>query len=134
MVALQQGDASRAVEILEPVRLYDHAPSAEFWPAYIRGQAYLRLRDGQRAAAEFQSIIDHRGEVPVSALYALAHLGRARASVLTRDDAGARKWYEAFLAFWKDGDLNLPPLKEGRVEYARLSGTESPVASRGATH
>ena len=34
------------------------------------------MKDGQAAAAEFQSILDHRGEVPASALYPLAHLGR----------------------------------------------------------
>ena len=40
----------------KPVRPYDHAPSAEFWPAYLRGQAYLQLTDAA-AAAEFQ---EHR--------------------------------------------------------------------------
>ena len=58
--------------LLEPVRPYDHAPSAVFWPAYLRGQAYLRLKDGRAASVQFQSILEHRGEVPASALYPLA--------------------------------------------------------------
>src|SRR5215472_12257514 len=32
-------------------------------PVYVRGEAYLALGDGQRAAAEFQKFIDHRGVV-----------------------------------------------------------------------
>ena len=46
----QRGEPARALELLEPVRPYDHAPSAEFWPAYLRGQAYLQLKDGRGGA------------------------------------------------------------------------------------
>src|SRR5262249_46858066 len=44
-LALSKGDAQGAVEKLEPVRQYDHAPLAEFWSVYLRGQAYLRLKN-----------------------------------------------------------------------------------------
>ena len=118
--ALQRGDAARAVEILEPVRPYDHAGSADFWPLYLRGRAYLQLNDGQRAATEFQGIIDHRGEVPASPLYALAHVGLARAAALMKDAARARREYEAFFDLWKDADPSLSSMKEARGEYARL--------------
>jgi serine/threonine protein kinase/Tfp pilus assembly protein PilF len=121
-LALAQRDPARARVLLEPVRRYDHAPSAEFWPAYLRGQAYLQLKDGPAAAAEFRSILDHRGEVPVSVLYPLAHLGRARAAAITSDVETARKSYEAFFAAWDAADADLQPLKEARLEYARLEG------------
>jgi tetratricopeptide (TPR) repeat protein len=118
--ALQQGDAARAVELLEPVRPYDHAPSAEFWPLYLRGQAYLQLKNGQAAASEFQSIVDHQGEVPAAMLYALAQLGLGRAKALTNDRAAAREAYNRMLESWKSSDPQLKPLEEARAEYARL--------------
>ena len=118
--ALQQGDAARAVELLEPVRPYDHAPSGEFWPVYLRGQAYLRLKNGQAAAAEFRSIVDHQGEVPTSMLYPLAHLGLARSKVLTNDTNAASEAYQRMLSFWNESDSKLQSLEEARAEYARL--------------
>ncbi len=118
--AVQQGNAARAIELLEPVRPYDHAPSAEFWPLYLRGQAYLQLKNGQAAAAEFQSIVDHQGEVPSAILYPLAHLGLARAKVLMNDTTGARAMYARLFDIWKQPDAKLPPLEEARAEHARL--------------
>jgi eukaryotic-like serine/threonine-protein kinase len=119
--ALQQGEAARAIELLEPVRPYDHAPSGEFWALYLRGQAYLRLKDGSAAASEFLSIVDHQGEVPTSMLYPLAHLGLARSKVLANDTAAARDAYGRMLGFWKETDSKLQPLEEARAEYSRLS-------------
>jgi tetratricopeptide (TPR) repeat protein len=119
-MALERGDAAKAIDVLEPVRPYDHAGSADFWPMYLRGRAYLQLKDGQRARTEFQGIIDHRGEVPASPLYGLAHVGLARAATLLKDQVTARREYEAFFQLWKDGDPNLEPMKEARSEYSRL--------------
>ena len=89
-------------------------------PPYTRGQAYLKLRKGAEAAAEFQKILDHRGWDPISYLYPLAHLGLARAAALTGDVAGSRKAYQDFLALWKDADADLPILIEAKKEYAAL--------------
>ena len=36
------------------------------YPAYVRGQAYLKARQGQQAAAEFQKFLDHRGITIIS--------------------------------------------------------------------
>jgi tetratricopeptide (TPR) repeat protein len=121
MLALTRGDGGRALDLLEPVRTYDHAPSAEFWPAYLRGRAYLLLKDGRRAADQFQAIIDRRGEVPASSLYALSYLGLARAAQLNGDPIAARRAYDAFFGLWKDADPDLQPLKEARAEAARLA-------------
>jgi tetratricopeptide (TPR) repeat protein len=118
--ALHQGDAARAARLLEPVRQYDHVPSAEFWPNYLRGLAMLQLKDGQAAMAEFQQITNHHGEVPASSLLPLAHLGLARAATLAGDTAMARRAYDDFFARWKEADPALQPLNEARAEYARL--------------
>ena len=118
--AFQQGQPARAVELLEAVRPYDHAPSAEFWPIYLRGQSYLQMKNGQAASTEFQSIVDHQGEVPTSILYPFAQLGLARSRALTGDKAAAREAYERLLESWKSADSQLKPLDEARAEYAKL--------------
>lgn len=120
-VAIARGEARQAIALLEPVKPYDHAPSAEFWPLYLRGQAYLDLKDGAGAASEFQGIVDHRGEVPASVLYPLAHLGLARAAALTGDSATARRAYDTFLMLWEKGDADLRPLQDACREYSAIA-------------
>ncbi|HEX3145635.1 MAG TPA: hypothetical protein VHQ64_16800, partial [Pyrinomonadaceae bacterium] len=60
------------------------------------------------------------GLEPFSPFNALAHLGLARASVLTGDTVKARKEYQDFLAVWKDADSDLPILVEAKKEYERV--------------
>jgi hypothetical protein len=131
MIALNRGDASRAIELLEPVRAFDHAPSAEFWPAYVRGEAYLQLKDPRHATEEFRTIAEHRGEVPASPFFPLAHVGLARAALLSGDTMAARRQYDTFFALWKEADPDLQPLKDARAAAARL-GTDAQQASQTA--
>ena len=119
--AIQRGEWARALEILDPVAPYDHAPVSEFWPAYLRGQAYLGLKRAAEASADFQAILDHRGEAPISQVYALAHLGLARAVALGGQPAVARDAYDTFLKLWRDADADLPLLRDVRVERAHLN-------------
>jgi tetratricopeptide (TPR) repeat protein len=119
-VALRQQDFGRVIALLEPVEPYDHAPAAEFWPAYLRGEAYLGLKDGPVAAAQFRSALDRRGEAPVSPLYALAHLGAGRAAALAGDAETARATYRALLDLWAGADPDLRWLEETRREHARF--------------
>jgi tetratricopeptide (TPR) repeat protein len=118
--ASHRGEWTQVPEILDPVKPYDHAAWSEAWPAYLRGQAHLRLEQAAEAAAEFQDILDHRGEIPVSQLYPLAQLGLARAAALGGDSERARDAYDQFLAFWREADESLPPLREARQERGRL--------------
>jgi tetratricopeptide (TPR) repeat protein/predicted Ser/Thr protein kinase len=118
--AIGNGNPQQGLDLLEPVRLFDHSPAAEFWPAYLRGEAQRRLGRYAEAAGEFRSIIDHRGELIDSPLYPLAHLGLARALASRGDRTDARQAYQAFLALWKDADLDLLPLTEARRELTRL--------------
>ena len=89
-------------------------------PAYVRGEAYLMLHDGNRAAVEFQKFIDHRGLVATFSWGALARLGLARAYALQGDTAKARAAYQDFLGLWKDAAPDIPILKEAKQEYAKL--------------
>jgi tetratricopeptide (TPR) repeat protein len=115
---LSRGNAPLVIQLLDGARKYDLF--GEFWPQYLRGQAYLKQGNGQLAAVEFKTIIDNRGWYPVSPLYAMAHVGAARAAVLNGDKAQARKYYQDFLQLWKDADPAIPILVEARTEYAKL--------------
>jgi hypothetical protein len=119
-LAIREGQPARAVELLDAARPYERGPSSEYWPAYLRGLAQLRLKDGNAAAAEFRRIVEHVGEVPLATLYQLAHLGLARAALLMGDQATARKAYDDFFKAWKDADPDLQPLKEARLDRAKL--------------
>ena len=91
-----------------------------YWFWYVRGQAFLRQKDGAKAAAEFQNILDHRGLEPTSELYPLAHLNLARAYTMQGDMTKARTAYQDFFAIWKDADEDLPILREAKAEYGKL--------------
>jgi eukaryotic-like serine/threonine-protein kinase len=109
---------AKALTILETALPYDLA--LPLYSVYVRGQAYLQLREGRQAAAEFQKMIDHRGIVQNTPIGALARLGLGRAYALQGDMAQARISYQDFLTLWKDADPDIPILKEAKAEYAKL--------------
>jgi eukaryotic-like serine/threonine-protein kinase len=90
------------------------------YPIYIRGEAYLRARQGRQAEVEFQKIADHRGIVANFVLGALARLGLARAYALQGDTPKAKAAYQDFLTLWKDADPDIPVLIAAKAEYAKL--------------
>jgi tetratricopeptide (TPR) repeat protein len=118
--AARRGDSARALQLLEAVAPYDDVPAAEFWPSYLRGQAYLRLKQPREAVAQFGHITDHRGEAPTSPLYSLSLLGSARASALAGDLDAARERYQRFFDSWNEADDHLSIVKEARGEYGRI--------------
>ena len=144
-VALQRKDPNRAIELLKAASTVELSAPTNLTiflcPAYLRGEAYLMLHDGNAAAAEFQKFIDHRGLVMNFPWGALARLGLARAyaleagvgaglvpaqghpqgAPLQQDSrAKARTAYQDFLTLWKDADPDIPILKEAKAEYAKL--------------
>jgi eukaryotic-like serine/threonine-protein kinase len=100
----------KALETLEANRQYEAATA--FWGNYLRGKIYLKLSKPELAAKEFQKILENRGWAVESPLYALAHLGLARAAELQNDAANAKIHSSQFAALWKNADKNLPVLKE----------------------
>ena len=90
------------------------------FPVFVRGEAYLAARQGSKAAAEFQKILDHRGLVLNQPIGALAHLGLGRAYVLQGDTVKAKTAYEDFLTLWKNADSDIPVLQKAKAEYAKL--------------
>jgi ATP/maltotriose-dependent transcriptional regulator MalT len=122
-IALSRGDPAQAIKLLQVTLQNDLAqnpPLPSLYPAYLRGQAYLRAQQPDAAAQEFQKILDHRGIVGNSPVAALAHLGLAHAYALTGDSAKARTKYQDFFALWKDADPDIPILKQAKAEYEKL--------------
>ncbi len=124
-IALNLDQPAKAVELLASASPYERAyPEA----VYLRGLAYLRLRKGVEAAAEFQKILDHKGASWGSTwlhpnwglYYSLSYLGLARASALAGDAPKAHAAYQDFFTLWKNADPDIPILKQAKAEYAKL--------------
>jgi DNA-binding winged helix-turn-helix (wHTH) protein len=120
-IELSDGNSKGVAALLEAAAPYELSTVAPLLPAYLRAEADISANDGPAAAAEFQKILQHRGQVFNGAEGALAHLGLARASVLIGDRANARLRYEEFLAIWRDADPDIPILRRARAEYAGLN-------------
>jgi eukaryotic-like serine/threonine-protein kinase len=123
-IEIDRMNPAGAVEFLGAASSYEFGGplpiAGTLYPVYVRGQAYLKARQGQQAAAEFQKFLDHRGVTVNFPLGALAHLGLARAYALSGDTAKAKPAYQDFFALWKDADSDIPILKEAKAEYAKL--------------
>jgi eukaryotic-like serine/threonine-protein kinase len=120
---LQKNHPAEAIKKLEPLRSYEFGTGPRAIgaaPVFLRGMAYLKMRDGAKAAAEFQRILDHRGAVGFGAEYPLSHLNLARAWALQGDTAKARTAYQDFFSAWKDADADIPLLKTAKAEYEKL--------------
>jgi hypothetical protein len=135
-VALERKDPNRAIELLKvasTIELGSITTNLTIFlcPAYLRGEAYLILHDGNRAAAEFQKFIDHRGVVMNFPWGALARLGLARAYALqaslpvaavgARPDAIGDRRKEDGAPFLRQGRLRAPlqpdALAKARAAY-----------------
>jgi serine/threonine protein kinase/tetratricopeptide (TPR) repeat protein len=122
--ALQRGNSSQALGLLESAKVYelgDAGGSINYlYPAYVRGQAYLQAHHGTQAVAEFQKLLDHRTIVGNFPTGALAHLQIGRAYAMSGDISKAKSAYENFFALWKDADPDIPILRQAKTEFAKL--------------
>jgi eukaryotic-like serine/threonine-protein kinase len=122
-IALQRKQPAQALDALESARPYEMGggpAGPDFWPLYLRAEAYRDLHDPAKALVEYQKIADHRGLNVLSPLYVLARLGAARAYAQQGDTAKSRAAYQDFFAFWKDADPDVPVLKQAKAEYEKL--------------
>ena len=120
---MRRNSPAKAVEVLESARPYELGMgpnSCSYWANYIRGEAYLKAHEGQKAASEYQRILDNRGVDPANPIYALSRVGLARAYSLQGDNTKARTAYQDFFATWKDADPDVPVFKQAKAEYAKL--------------
>jgi len=126
-IELDHNDPAEAIHLLQGAASYELGAvlftadwAAPLHPAYVRGEAYLRVHRGKEAAAEYQKFVDHWGAVRNFPLGALARLGLARAYAVQGDSAKAHTAYQYFLTLWKDADPDIPILKQAKAEYAKL--------------
>jgi tetratricopeptide (TPR) repeat protein len=108
---LHSGRYEAAVAALEMTERFQGA--GQFFPQYFRGLSYLNLNRKNDAVREFDSILTHQGEAPLSAIYPLAQLAKARA-------LNDKREYEKFFEFWKDADADMPALVAAESEYEAL--------------
>jgi tetratricopeptide (TPR) repeat protein len=117
IIALNHGNAERALELLRPATAYAATQSIQ---AYVRSTVYLRAGKAREAVHEFQRIRDLHRFHPLDPMISLAVLGQARGYQRLGDTTKARTVYQDFFALWKDADPDLPILKEAKGEYAKL--------------
>ncbi len=116
-LALKAGDAKQALVYLERVRAHD---AASFAP-YMRGLAYLQLKDSANAISSFQEAGRSKGlAYSQGSPYALSYLGLGRAYAMAGDKVNAKKAYDVFFAEWKNADAGLAVVAEAKKEYAQL--------------
>jgi eukaryotic-like serine/threonine-protein kinase len=116
-LALKAGDTQGALLLLERVRAHDNASQAP----YMRGLAYLQLKDPQNAIASFRSATRLKGiAYYFNSPYALSYLGLGRAYAMAGDKVEAKKAYDVFFTEWKNADVDLPVMAEAKKEYAQL--------------
>jgi eukaryotic-like serine/threonine-protein kinase len=125
-LSLNSADFQDAINRLRTASPYETGYPGEaydwqaLYPVYVRGEAYLAARNGNRAAEEFQKILDHRGIVLYEPIGALANLQLGRAYLMAGETAKAKAAYKDFLTLWKDADPGIPILKQAKAEYAKL--------------
>jgi serine/threonine protein kinase/tetratricopeptide (TPR) repeat protein len=116
-LALKAGDAKQGLVFLERVRAHD---AASFAP-YMRGLAYLQLKDPANAITSFQAATRLKGQAYlIGSPYGLSFLGLGRAYAMAGDKANAKKAYDVFFTEWKNADAGLPVVAEAKKEYAQL--------------
>ena len=116
-LAIKAGDAQGALALLERVRAHDAASYAP----YLRGLAYLQLKDSRNAIDSFQKATRLKGLAYTNGSpYALSYLGLGRAYAMAGNKPDAKKAYDAFFSEWKNADADMPVIAEAKKEYAQL--------------
>jgi pentatricopeptide repeat protein len=116
-VDIKRGNFAAAIEALKSSEPLE---GSYLDPTFYRGLAYLSMKSGKEAAAEFKKVIDRKGILPLSALHSLSQLELARSLAVAGAPVSARSAYQDFFAVWKDADPDLPLLKQAKSEYAKL--------------
>jgi serine/threonine protein kinase/DNA-binding winged helix-turn-helix (wHTH) protein/tetratricopeptide (TPR) repeat protein len=123
VIELRRNNPLQAIELLQALTLELASPTMPpnaYYPGYVRGLAYLQAGQPQRAATEFQKVLDHPGITAPHLQGALARLQLGRAQVMMGDNAAGRESYGRFLALWKDADPDIPIYQQAKAEYAKL--------------
>jgi len=116
----QPAEALSRLDVAIPYEFGTGPGTSGYYINFVRAQAFLDMKDGAKAASEYQQILSHRGTDPLNVVYNLSHLGLGRAYTLQGNTAQAKAAYQDFFATWKDADAEIPILKQAKAEYAKL--------------
>jgi eukaryotic-like serine/threonine-protein kinase len=125
-LALLRHDPKKALEELQSATPYELGIAGttvfavNLYPVYVRGETYLAAKQGARASAEFQKIINWPGVVINEPISALARLGMARAAILLGDNSKAQAAYQNLFVLWKDADPDVPIVRQAKQESTEL--------------
>jgi tetratricopeptide (TPR) repeat protein len=111
------GNPAKVIDETDGALVYSRANTGLL---YLRGLAYLKLKQDGDAVETFQKILDLRGVSNFDPVISLANLGLGRAYAAQGDQARGRVAYQNFLAQWKDADPDVPILREAKAEYGKL--------------
>ena len=120
-IDLDRKKPAAAIEELKRALPYDLGAEASGMTLYYRGLAYLELKSGKEAAAQFQKVLDNRGVAATGVYWPLSRLGLARALAQTGDTEQSLVQYREFLTLWKNADPDLRILNEAKSEYKKIS-------------
>jgi DNA-binding winged helix-turn-helix (wHTH) protein/tetratricopeptide (TPR) repeat protein len=111
----RRGNVAKAVDLLASLTQY---PNVLVF--YYRAEAYSAAGDYAQAAANFETVITHRGWPDWEKYAPLAQLGLARAYARQRDTEESRRAYDDLFATWKNADPEIPILRQAKAEFASL--------------
>jgi eukaryotic-like serine/threonine-protein kinase len=124
-VELREDQSSKAITLLSASEPWEAATTDEFYvstlyPAYARGEAYLKAGQGASALVEFQKFSDYPGLAINYPLGPLAQLGVARSYAKMKNVEKARAAYQGFFQLWKNADPSLPVFLRAKKEFREL--------------
>ena len=127
-IALQGSDAAQAVRELEKAKVYElggnrppFTAGATLYPAYLRGLAFLRLKEWAASRGEFQKILNNRGLVWNLPTSAMARLQLARAHAGSGEHEQALASYQQWLNQWNRADADVKVLQLAQKEFADIA-------------
>ena len=122
LIALHDGHARAAIDILAPARSYDLNTSMELMPIYVRGRALLAAGDPKGAIAEFERLLAHSMQSPRSVYIALSRLALVKLYADAGEKDTARAQARILEEMWSTADPEFAPLRELReIESSELS-------------
>jgi len=116
ILALAEAKPAEVVQLLEPVTFTpENVDLVSMWTI-----AKIQLKDWPSAMKGLSAMTQDTWQRNLGTMKAFAMVELARAHAQMGNRAEARKAYEAFFAFWKDADPDVPLLLQAHEEFGKL--------------
>jgi len=116
IVALAEAKPAEVVQLLEPVTFTpENVDFVSMWTI-----AKIQLKDWPSAMKGLAAMTEDTWQRNLGTMKAFALVETARAHAQMGNSAEARKAYQAFFAFWKDADPDVPLLLQAHEEFGKL--------------